>query len=73
MYLFDPAKKSEYRVLQVFSTLGVGGAETWLMALLRYFNRIKDELPYRIQFDICLTSGNKGVFDDEADFTSCSE
>src|SRR3989338_1569315 len=66
MYLFDPAKKSEYRVLQVFSTLGVGGAETWLMALLRYFNRIKDELPYRIQFDICLTSGNKGVFDDEA-------
>lgn len=58
--------KPEYRVLQVFSTLGVGGAETWLMALLRYLDRIKDDLPFRIQIDICLTSGNKGVFDEEA-------
>lgn len=58
--------KTEYRILQVFSTLGVGGAETWLMALLRYFDRIKDELPFRIQFDICLTGENKGVFDEEA-------
>lgn len=56
----------EFRILQVFSTLGVGGAETWLMALLRYFDREKDNLSFRIRFDICLTSGNKGVFDDEA-------
>jgi glycosyltransferase involved in cell wall biosynthesis len=58
--------KTEYRILQVFSTLGVGGAETWLISLLKYFDQIKDELPYRIRFDICLTSGNKGAFDDEA-------
>jgi len=58
--------KPEYRVLQVFSCLGVGGAETWLISLLKYFDQIKDELPYRIQFDICLTGGVKGVFDDEA-------
>lgn len=66
MYLVGHAKKDEYRVLQVFSSLGVGGAETWLIALLRHLDLIKDELPFRIQFDICLTSGNKGVFDDEA-------
>ena len=59
-------EKPEYRVLQVFSCLGVGGAETWLMALLRYFDEAKDELPYRIKFDICLTGGEKSFFDDEA-------
>lgn len=58
--------KPEYRILQVFSTLGVGGAETWLMALLRYFDKIKGDLPFRLQFDICLTGENKGVFDEEA-------
>jgi glycosyltransferase EpsF len=56
----------EYRVLQVFSTLGVGGAETWLMALLRYLYLIRDDMPYRVQIDICLTGGREGVFDDEA-------
>lgn len=56
----------EYRILQVFSILGMGGAETWLMALLRYLDRIKEDLPYRVQIDICLTGGEKGVFDDEA-------
>lgn len=56
----------EYRILQVFSVLGMGGAETWLMALLRYLDRIKRDLPYRLQIDICLTGGGKGVFDAEA-------
>jgi len=59
-------QKPELRILQVFSILGVGGAETWLMALLRYVDQIKHELPFRIRFDICLTGGRKGVFDDEA-------
>lgn len=58
--------KPELRVLQVFSSLGMGGAETWLMALLRYFDKVKDDLPVRIQMDICLTSGCKGIFDEEA-------
>ena len=59
-------QKPELRILQVFSTLGVGGAETWLMSLLRHFDTKRNELPYRIRMDICLTSGNRGAFDDEA-------
>jgi glycosyltransferase involved in cell wall biosynthesis len=59
-------EQQEFRILQVFSILGMGGAETWLMALLRYLDRIKHDLPYRLQIDICLTAGVKGVFDDEA-------
>ncbi len=58
--------KQEYRVLQVFSALGMGGAETWLMALLRQLDKVKESLPFRLQIDICLTSGSKGVFDEEA-------
>jgi glycosyltransferase involved in cell wall biosynthesis len=60
------SSKRELRILYIFSTLGVGGAETWLMALLRYIDRIKGELPFQIRIDICLTSGKKGVFDEEA-------
>jgi len=57
--------KPECRVLQVFSRLGVGGAEVWLMALLRYFERVKDDLPVRLKIDVLLTGG-PGEFDDEA-------
>ena len=60
-------QKSELRVLQVFSVLGIGGAETWLMALLRYFKEHADDLPVRVKFDVLLTGGEKGVFDDEAE------
>ncbi len=58
--------RRELRVLQVFSTLGVGGAETWLMSLLRYFREQHDHLPVKVKFDILLTGGTKAVFDDEA-------
>lgn len=64
--LDSPGQKLECRVLQVFSCLGVGGAETWLLALLKYFEQAKDELPVRIRFNICLTGGRKSEFDDEA-------
>jgi glycosyltransferase involved in cell wall biosynthesis len=57
--------RAECRVLQVFSTLGVGGAEVWLMALLRHFARNRDALPVRLAVDVCLTGG-AGVFDAEA-------
>lgn len=49
------------RVLQVVDTLGMGGAETWLMEMLRYWSRSGE-----VQMDFLLTSGNKGIFDDEA-------
>lgn len=58
--------KPEIRVLQIFSTLDVGGAETWLMSILKYCCENADELPFRIRFDICLTSGQSGFFDEQA-------
>lgn len=59
-------KKPELRVLQVFSTLGIGGAETWLIALLKYFQENANKLPYRVSTHIFVTHGIKDVFDDEA-------
>lgn len=49
------------RVLQVIDTLGMGGAETWLMELLRFWSKSG-----AVQMDFLLTSGNSGLFDDEA-------
>jgi glycosyltransferase involved in cell wall biosynthesis len=51
------------RVLQIVDTLGMGGAETWLMELLRLWHR---EGSGSIQMDFLATSGNRGIFDDEA-------
>ncbi|MFN2512398.1 MAG: glycosyltransferase [Pyrinomonadaceae bacterium] len=60
------ASKRELRVLQVFSGLGMGGAETWLMSLLKYFHEHSADLPVGIKFDVLLTSGEKAIFDDKA-------
>jgi len=37
------------------------------MALLRHYEKIQDDLPFCIRFDICLTGGARGIFDDEAE------
>lgn len=58
--------KPELRILQVFTALGVGGAETWLLALLKYFKEHEAEFPVKIKIDVCLTGGYKSVLDDEA-------
>jgi len=58
--------KRELRVLQVFSVLSVGGAETWLMALLKHFSECADTLPVKVKCDILLTGGEPSVFDEEA-------
>jgi glycosyltransferase involved in cell wall biosynthesis len=55
------------RVLQVFDTLGMGGAETWLLELLRWFRVAAPQLPVRLETEICLTSGERGRFDGEAE------
>jgi len=39
----------------------MGGAETWLMELLRLWSKSG-----KVQMDFLLTSGNRGIFDDEA-------
>ena len=49
------------RVLQIIDTFGMGGAETWLMELLRFWSKSG-----AVQMEFLLTSGNTGIFDDEA-------
>lgn len=60
----DP--RPEWRVLHVFHSLGMGGAETWLIALLEWFSEKKDELPFKVRFDVCLTSGERSLLDERA-------
>jgi glycosyltransferase EpsF len=50
---------SPLRILQIYSSLSHGGAETWLMDIMR--NTIREEL----LFDICLTGNVKGPYEDE--------
>jgi glycosyltransferase involved in cell wall biosynthesis len=45
----------------------MGGAETWLLALLKYLQQAQDELPVKVCVDVLLTSGEKAMFDDEAE------
>jgi glycosyltransferase involved in cell wall biosynthesis len=54
-------KEGPIRVLQLVGTLGMGGAETWLMEVLRIWSRTG-----AAQMDFVATSGNTGVFDAEA-------
>jgi glycosyltransferase involved in cell wall biosynthesis len=49
--------------LQVISSLGMGGAETWLMEVLRLWRAGGPTAP---QIDFLATSGERGIFDDEA-------
>lgn len=53
--------KSRPRVLQVIGGLGVGGAETWLLALLRHWR--EQDGP---QLDFLLTGGKEEALDAEA-------
>jgi glycosyltransferase involved in cell wall biosynthesis len=56
----------ELRVLQVFDGLGIGGAETWLMSLLKYFHEQNQHAPLQVKFDVLLTGGERRMLDDEA-------
>lgn len=49
------------KVLQIVDTLGMGGAETWLMDVLRLWSKSGV-----CQLDFLATSGNVGIFDEEA-------
>ena len=49
------------RILQVVDSLGMGGAETWLMALQRHWQRTS-----AARMDFLMCSGRPGLFDDEA-------
>jgi glycosyltransferase involved in cell wall biosynthesis len=49
-------------VLHVVDSLGAGGAETWLLALLRHWRSLGDP----VETTILTTGGEPGVFDEEA-------
>jgi glycosyltransferase involved in cell wall biosynthesis len=48
------------RVLQIVDSLGMGGAETWLVELLRFWSKNQ-----AVQVDFLATGGKTGIFDDE--------
>jgi glycosyltransferase EpsF len=54
------------RILHVLSNFGVGGAETWIIALLRYFNEAAARLPVVVETDVLLTHGVTSMLDQEA-------
>jgi glycosyltransferase involved in cell wall biosynthesis len=53
------ARDRPCRIVHVYGALGRGGAETWLMDVVRRTPR--DEL----QFDVCLTNPRRGAYEDE--------
>ena len=53
--------RQRVKVLHVIDTFGVGGAETWLLEVLRLWSRNGAG-----QLDFLITSGNRGAFDEEA-------
>lgn len=48
------------RVLQIVDSLGMGGAETWLIELLRFWSKNQS-----VQVEFLATGGKIGIFDDE--------
>jgi glycosyltransferase involved in cell wall biosynthesis len=54
------------RVLHVFHSLGIGGAETWLMSLLEWFRNPPYVLRDNVKIDVLLTGGERAELDDRA-------
>lgn len=55
------------RVLHVISNFGIGGAEVWLIALLRYYKEHAEELGIEVQTDVFLSNGVRDRLDEEAE------
>jgi len=55
--------RPEIKVLHVLDNLGMGGAETWLMELLRFWHRQGSDAP---RFDFLATGGIPTYYDEEA-------
>lgn len=58
---------TKLRILQVLSNFGIGGAETWLISLLRYFKDHAAALGCEVKTDVFLTHGIRDRLDDEAE------
>jgi glycosyltransferase involved in cell wall biosynthesis len=50
------------RVLHIIDSFNMGGAETWLLELVRHRSRHRPDLP---PFDFLAAGGQKGILDDE--------
>jgi glycosyltransferase involved in cell wall biosynthesis len=55
------------RVLQVLSNFGIGGAETWLISLLRHFKENATPGGCEVKTDVFLTHGFRDRLDEEAE------
>jgi glycosyltransferase involved in cell wall biosynthesis len=55
------------KVLQVISNFGIGGAEVWLIALLKYFRDHAADLGVKVETDVFLTNGVRDCLDAEAE------
>lgn len=60
----DQESRPVRRVLHIFHSLGMGGAETWLVAMLEWLEQYGHTLPVEVHVDVCLTGGKREVFDD---------
>ena len=60
-------KSNRLKILLVISNFGVGGAEVWILALLRYFKEQSVQLGLEIQTDVFLTNGVRDQLDGEAE------
>ena len=56
------AENKKKRVLHIIDSFGTGGAETWLLACVKYLHQHPE---INLQFDFLASGGKKGVFDDE--------
>ena len=58
-----PAQSGDLRVLHVMGSMGIGGAEQWLIALLRHFRDTRHLRTFDVKTDILLTTGEAGPLD----------
>jgi glycosyltransferase EpsF len=59
-------QRKQIRVLQVLDSLGMGGAETWMIGVLEYLSESRSALAIDLQVDFCLTGSKKGVLEEQA-------
>lgn len=59
-------KLRKIRVLHVISNFGVGGAEVWLLALLRHFRDCTEQRSIQVESHVFLTHGVTDVLDEQA-------
>jgi glycosyltransferase EpsF len=60
--------KTAPRVLHIIDSFNMGGAETWLLEIVRHASRHRPDMP---KFDFVAAGGEKGILDDEVLAMGC--